>query len=187
MDAAVVMAGILAAVMVPMALLGATMHGPSSIQQRPTYDDLRFAGMHRQNAEPSCATASIATIVQMQFGVVLDEAQLWMEHLAQLDPERQKETLLNGLSLTDIAVLLDRHGYSVLAVRIGLMELARSQRPAIVHLERGGVVPYRHFAVFKGLQGTDVILLDPALGKRRVHISEFRRHWNGVAVFVVKP
>jgi uncharacterized protein len=186
MDAAVVMAGNLAAMMVPIALLGAPMHGPSSIQQRPTYDDLRFTGMHRQNAEPSCATASIATIVQLQFGVVLDEAQLWMEHLSQLDPERQRETLQNGLSLTDIARLLDRRGYAALAVRIGLVDLARIRRPAIVHLERGGIMSYRHFAVFKGLQGTDVILLDPALGKRRVHISEFRRYWNGVAVFVNK-
>lgn len=175
------------AIVAPIALLGGALQLPLPYQDRPTYDDLRFEGMKRQLAEPSCATASIATLVKSKFGTELDESELWFGYLAQLSPAMREQALEMGLSVADIARVLGQNGYVAHPVRIGLLELNRSGQPAIVHLERGGVAPLRHFVVFVGLSGTKVTLLDPAIGKRHIEIAEFRRQWEGVAIFVSKP
>jgi predicted double-glycine peptidase len=156
------------------------------IVNRPqsTFERLKFQGVSRQFAEPSCATASIATIIRLQYGETLDEAGLWLGYIATLSEARQRKAFADGLSIGDIDRILAENGFVAAAFRIDLLELDRAGRPAIVYLERSGVAPFRHFAVFDRLDGNTVQLLDPARGKRRIHISEFRRYWNGVAVFV---
>lgn len=149
-----------------------------------TFDDRRFAGVTRQAAEPSCATASIATLLQMRFGQSVDEGDLWLAYLATLEEERRRQALAEGLSVGDISRILSQLTYRTYAVRIELLDLVRTGEPAIVHLQRDGVSPFRHFAVFERLEGVTVVLRDPAYGTRRMHISAFLRYWSGVAVFV---
>ena len=36
---------------------------------------------------------------------------------------------------------------------------------------------------FEALDGVTVIVRDPTFGRRRMHVSEFRRYWSGVAIF----
>lgn len=157
---------------------------PSSSLPLRTFDEIRFEGVSRQSAEPSCATASIATLMQMRRGVHLSEAALWQEHLARLSDADLEITLANGLSIGDIRRILLRLGQPTDAVRISLLDLARTGEPAIVHLERRGAQPFRHFVVFEALEGTTVVLRDPAYGLRRIQIAAFMRHWTGVAVFL---
>ena len=93
-------------------------------------------------------------------------------------------TLANGLSIGDIRRILLRLGQPTDAVRISLLDLARTGEPAIVHLERRGAQPFRHFVVFEALEGTTVVLRDPAYGRRRIHVAAFMWHWTGAAVFL---
>lgn len=156
----------------------------ANVPDGATFDERRFAGVVRQVAEPSCATASIATLLQMRFGQTASEGDLWLAYLATLPEAKLAETLSKGLSVGDIVRVLDRLHYRASAVRIGLLDLARTGQPAIVHLRRDGANPFQHFAIFERLEGVTVVLRDPAYGVRRIHVSAFRRYWSGVAVFV---
>lgn len=153
-------------------------------EQRRTYEVVKFDGMARQIAEPSCGTASIVNLVAAQFGERLDEEELWFGYLASLPEDAQQSTMQQGLSIADMMRILDAKAYRAVPVRIGLFGLMQTGRPAIVLLESDGPVPLRHFAVFERIHGTDVILRDPAIGRRRLHIDAFRRQWKGIAVFV---
>jgi predicted double-glycine peptidase len=179
--------GNLAMIIPAIALLANVAGSPSfNAEQRRTYEAVRFEGIARQIAEPSCATASIVTLVAAQFGERLDEEELWFGYLASLPDAMQQLTIEQGLSIADIMRILDAKSYHAIPVRTDLLSLKGANRPAIVFLEREGPVPMRHFAVFEQIRGTDVILLDPAQGRRRLHIEEFRRHWKGIAIFVNK-
>lgn len=166
-------------------VLASTPTGHSyNTEQRQTFDQQRFEGMSRQIAEPSCATASIATILQVQFDVILNEAELWLGYVAQLSPNEQRIAFSNGLSIADIARILGELGYTSYAVRTDLQSMGITGSPAIIFMERGEPAPFRHFVVFVELAGTDVVIFDPAIGRRKMHINEFMRHWTGVAIFV---
>lgn len=157
---------------------------PTLPENRATFDELRFAGVVRQAADPSCGTASIVTLLRMRFGEAAPQGDLWLDYLATLPEDKRTQLLSQGLSIGDISRLLRRMNYRASAVRIGLFDLARTGEPAIVHLQRDGVSPFRHFAVFERLDGVTVVLRDPAYGTRRIHISAFLRYWSGIAVFV---
>lgn len=177
--------GHLASIIHAFALLADLSGGAKfNADQRRTYEAVRFDGIIRQIAEPSCATGSIVNLIAFQFDERLNEEELWFGYLALLPEAMQRLTIEKGLSVADIMRILDAKSYRGLPVRTDLFGLKDDGRPAIVYLERKGPMPLRHFAVFEQITGTDVILRDPAIGRRRLHIDAFRRQWTGTAIFV---
>jgi predicted double-glycine peptidase len=151
---------------------------------RVSWTDLRFEHVARQGLEPSCAAASLVTILNADFGESFDEFEVWSAYVLTLsEAERANATDL-GLSISDIVALAGGLGYRAFPVHIDLLDLESTDRPAIVYIERGGERSYRHFAVFAGLDGIWVNLRDPSLGNRRVRIETFMRQWKGHAVFI---
>lgn len=153
-------------------------------QGRVTWTDLRYHNIARQGLEPSCAAASVVTILNAQFGENLDELSVWAAYVRGLSEFERQKASEDGLSIADMVELVGGLGYRAYAVRIDLLALHQIDRPAIVYLERGGPQPYRHFLVFDGLDGNRAILRDPALGNRRVHVGSFMRQWQGHAIFI---
>lgn len=151
---------------------------------RITWTDLRYANVARQGLEPSCAAASVVTILNSQFGENLDEFQVWTAYVLSLSEAERAIASDQGLSIADIVELVEGLGYRAHPVRIDLLELDRVDHPAIVYIERDGQQAFRHFAVFDRLDGQRVVLLDPSLGNRRVTIETFMRQWQGHAIFI---
>lgn len=144
--------------------------------------------MERQGQEPSCAAASIVTLVNTAFGLQLKEGEVWLQYLKTLPLEEQELALDKGLSLFDISRIVEGLGFRAHVVSISLLDLDRVGQPAIVYLERGEPRPFRHLVVFDGIDGTRVKLRDPALGNRRIHVERFVEEWQGrYAVFITRP
>jgi predicted double-glycine peptidase len=152
---------------------------------RTTYEDLRFAGVERQGLEQGCAAASLVTILNGHFGETLDEMTVWNDYLATMSTAQQELALHDGLAISDIVAMSDRLDYRAVAVRIGLLDLAATGRPAILYLERSGVRDFRHFVVFRSMEGTRVHLLDSVLGNRRIRVEQLLREWRGQAIFIL--
>ena len=158
---------------------------PATAQvERRSFKDLQYEGVTAQVLEPSCATASIVTVLNTQFRANLDEGEVWANYLSTLSPEQQKIALEDGLSLADMGRVVEQLGYKAYIVRISLLDLMRVGRPAIVFMQREGPGAYRHFLVLDELDGNRVSLRDPALGKRREHVEIFMQAWQGLAVFI---
>lgn len=153
-------------------------------EHRVSYQELRFESVVRQSLETSCATASLATLLNTTFGERFDERKLWAAYVGALPDRERTMTLERGMSLTDIQRLAASLGYRAYVVKIPLLKLLKVGRPAIIYLERGGKQPFRHFAVVDGLVRDRVILRDPSLGVRRLRLEVFASQWRGHAVFV---
>ena len=169
------------------ALVLGTVAGASTAkadEDRVTWTELRYHDTARQGLEPSCAAASVVTILNAQFGESLDEFQVWAAYVQSLSETQRQKASEEGLSIADMVELVEGLGYRAYAVRIDLLALNQIDRPAIVYLERSGPLPYRHFLVFDGLDGNRAILRDPSLGNRRVQVGSFMRQWQGHAVFI---
>ena len=167
------------------AFIAAAATSAISEERRTTYEDLRFAGVERQGLEQGCAAASLVTILNGHFGETLDEMTVWNNYLATLPTAQQDLALNDGLAISDIVAMSERLGYRAYAVRIGLLDLAATGRPAILYLERSGVRDFRHFVVFRSMEGTRVHLLDSVLGNRRIRVEQLLREWPGQAIFIV--
>lgn len=151
---------------------------------RITWMDLRYANVARQGLEPSCAAASVVTILNSQFDEELDEFEVWTAYVLALNEAEQAVASDQGLSVADIVQLVAGLGYRAYPVEIDLLELDRVDHPAIVYIERDGAQAFRHFAVFDGIDGQRVLLRDPSLGNRRVGVETFMRQWTGYAIFI---
>ena len=70
------------------------------------------------------------------------------------------------------------------AVRLDAMGLIRAKRPALIYNERDDL---RHFVIFYGVTGDQVLLRDPAVGNRRIFVEQLVKIWKGgTALFLTK-
>lgn len=176
----------LSLLLAPALLAAGSPKSAPSHQRVASFDELRFVGMVRQGAEPSCGTGSIATILAVQFHVVVDEAGLWLSYLATLDELSREKVMGEGLSLRAMITILAGEGFAGTPMQIGIDDLRTTGRPAILYIERGKPAPFRHFVVLAGIEGSSAVILDPATGRRRMPVQELKRYWTGVAVMVEK-
>lgn len=158
---------------------------PADAKDRPTFQDLRFDGVTRQGAEPSCGTASLATLLHAEFGVDLDGEKLWIDYLGTLSKADFAKTLDLGLSMQDIVQVARSLGFQAVSGTIDLMGLHELRSPAILYTEsRGGPEPFRHFIVFMGLDGPYAKLRDPIFGNRKVRIEQLLKDWTGDVILI---
>src|SRR5262249_29960814 len=84
----------------------------------------------------------------------------------------------DGVSALDILQAASLYGLRGRGVKVELDDLEVLTIGAILHWE------FRHFVVFERLRRRSVDIVDPASGRRRVPIEEFRRAFTGVAVLL---
>ncbi|MEJ6007738.1 peptidase domain-containing ABC transporter [Paucibacter sp. AS339] len=120
-----------------------------------------------QSESSECALASLVMICSAH-GLHQDIADL----------RRRFPVSLKGASLQQLISHAAALGFSSRPLRLDLDELGELQTPCILHWD------LNHFVVLKKRVrgGRSALILDPAVGERRLSMSEISRHFTGVAL-----
>jgi ATP-binding cassette subfamily B protein RaxB len=98
-------------------------------------------------------------------------------HDVDLNGLRQRFALsLSGISLRNLMTLADQLDFSSRPLRVELAGLPRVQTPAILHWD------LNHFVVLRSISAKTAVIHDPALGVRKLPISELSKHFTGVVL-----
>lgn len=84
-----------------------------------------------------------------------------------------------GMTLHRLRECAVELGLECRAVRAELAELAQLRTPAILHWE------FDHFVVLKAVRNRRAIIVDPAVGARRIPLADVSRRFTGVALELV--
>lgn len=141
---------------------------------------LAFRRTVHQQYDFSCGSAAVATLLTYQYGRPTTEAAVFQQMYAT---GNQAQIRKEGFSLLDMKRYLDSLGYVADGVRVPLSTLIEIGVPAIALIADHG---YRHFVVVKGANATEVILGDPAVGRRVMSRRAFRAARIGNLFFVIR-
>jgi ATP-binding cassette, subfamily B, bacterial CvaB/MchF/RaxB len=83
---------------------------------------------------------------------------------------------LKGVTMAELVRMSAQLGLTARALRAEPQQLHRLQTPCILHWD------FNHFVVLDKVVGDVAVILDPALGERRVSLTELSRHFTGVAL-----
>jgi ATP-binding cassette subfamily B protein RaxB len=83
---------------------------------------------------------------------------------------------LKGATLKDVMRVAEQVGFAARPLRLELDEVAQLRTPAILHWD------LNHFVVLERIDGDAAVVHDPAVGVRRMAMSELSRHFTGVAL-----
>lgn len=85
----------------------------------------------------------------------------------------------NGTTLQRLIEIAGDLNFRTRALRLDLSQISRLARPCILHWD------LNHFVVLAELSSRHAVVLDPALGRRRLPISDLSEHFTGVALELV--
>ena len=139
----------------------------------------RLAATVHQQADFSCGSAAVATLLTYHYGQPTSEAAAFEEMFARGDAEKIRR---EGFSLLDIKQFLATRGFEADGFEVPLDTLDDAHVPAIVLITDNG---YNHFVVVKGLRAGRVLLGDPATGTRLVSRERFETLWKSRVLFVI--
>lgn len=98
-------------------------------------------------------------------------------HSIDLNGLRQKFALsIAGTNLRGLIEIADTLGLATRAIRIELEALASVRLPMIAHWN------LNHFVVVTEFSKNTVVIHDPAVGRRRISLDSFSKHFTGVAL-----
>ena len=121
--------------------------------------------MIRQTEAAECALACLAMVAGFH------------GHAVELTALRQRFSLsLKGATLARLIEMADALGLASRPLRLELGELGQLATPCILHWG------LNHFVVLKRVTGDRIELHDPAVGERRVRLSEVSRQFTGIAL-----
>src|SRR5262249_33988590 len=83
---------------------------------------------------------------------------------------------LSGTSLRNLMALADQLEFSSRPLRVELTALQQVQTPAILHWD------LNHFVVLRSVTAKTATIHDPALGLRKLPLSEVSKHFTGVVL-----
>ncbi|WP_297324172.1 peptidase domain-containing ABC transporter [Nitrosomonas sp.] len=131
---------------------------------------LNFSLSHRvpvilQTEAAECGLACLAMITGYH-GHRIDLATLRARHAVSL----RGSTLADLMKVAGLLKLTPR------PLRLDLEHLPELKLPCVLHWD------FNHFVVLTQVQGNRVILHDPAVGEREMPLSEFSKHFTGVAL-----
>lgn len=132
-----------------------------------SWKDLRDKGIVKQDLDYSCGAASIATLINQQYGQNVSEEKV-LDFMIQLGQEE------GMASFADMQAVLPHLGFRGEGFAVSFAQLARLRAPVIVYLS------YRsndHFSVLRGIDNDTVLLADPALGHVSLHRDQFLQAW----------
>jgi ATP-binding cassette, subfamily B, bacterial CvaB/MchF/RaxB len=118
-----------------------------------------------QSEEAECGLASLAMVMAFHG-----------KSLALPELRRRFGMSLRGATLKDLARIAAALSLTARPLRLELEELALLKTPAILHWD------LNHFVVLAEVTTKDVTIHDPAIGIRRLPMSEVSKHFTGVAM-----
>lgn len=129
-----------------------------------------------QKWDLSCGAATLATILNYQFGDPVSEREIATALIQRREyvanPSRVR--MQQGFSLLDLKRYVDQRGYEGIGYgRLRFQDLIE-QAPILVPLSLLG---YNHFVVFRGRRGDRVLIADPAWGNRTMRVERFAEAW----------
>ena len=159
--------------------LGSQLTGGTNIQTiLSSYSERRFLRTLKQQADFSCGSAALATLLTYHYARPSAERDVLTDMVAHGD-RAQIET--QGFSLLDMRNYLARQGLSSGGYRLTLDKIAEVRVPGIVLINHNG---YNHFVVLEGLHEGRVLLADPSVGTRAMDVATFEKEWNGVLFLI---
>ncbi len=141
--------------------------------------EARFRTTVPQQYDFSCGSAATATLLTYQYGLAVDEKQVFVTMYTRGDQAKIRK---EGFSLLDMRRYLQSRGFEADGFELPLEKLSEEGLPAIVLLNDRG---YRHFVVIKGLRNGRVLLGDPARGTRAMSRARFEALWDNRVLFVI--
>lgn len=128
---------------------------------------MRDAGIVKQHYDFSCGAASIATLLNRQYGLTYSEKEI----LELLSKEAQETW---EASFADMQKIMPSLGFRAEGYAVSFEQLQQLRAPVIVYLR------YRnndHFSVLYGIDGETVLLADPSLGHVSLSRTQFLDAW----------
>lgn len=177
-----VVAGLLMACAMPALAGGLDLRAPygASYTLRVTsLKEARFRTTVPQRYDFSCGSAATATLLSYQYGVPVNEEQVFVKMYTNGDQAKIRK---EGFSMLDMRRYLQSRGFEADGFELPLDKLSEEGVPAIVLLNDRG---YRHFVVVKGLRNGRVLLGDPARGTRAMPRARFEALWDNRVLFVI--
>ncbi len=98
------------------------------------------------------------------------------QHIGPTELKRRFGLSLTGASLKELVRIADEIGLASRPVRLELDELSMLRLPCVLHWD------LNHFVVLKSVGRGEIVIHDPAVGRRRVPMSEASRRFSGVAL-----
>lgn len=138
-----------------------------------TMQDLKFAGVVRQQFDFSCGSAALATLLGL-YGDRHGESATFRGMWSGGDHAQIRKL---GFSLLDMRRYLAARGRIANGYKVTLAQIEQAGVPGIAVVT---VKNYRHFVVVKGVRNGEVLIGDPALGLRVEPAAAFQKTWNGV-------
>ncbi|QEO96516.1 colicin V secretion/processing ATP-binding protein CvaB [Xanthomonas oryzae pv. oryzicola] len=112
-----------------------------------------------------CGLASLAMVASAH-GMQLDLPEL----------RRQFHLSLKGIRLNQLIEIAQTLGFSTRPLRLEMEQLDQLSLPCILHWD------LNHFVVLAKVGKSKATIFDPAIGERRLSLSEVSRHFTGVAL-----
>ena len=128
---------------------------------------MRDAGIVKQDYDFSCGAASIATLLNRQYGLTYSEKEI-LELLSKEAQETWKA------SFADMQKIMPSLGFRAEGYAVSFEQLQQLRAPVIVYLR------YRNndlFSVLYGIDGETVLLADPSLGHVSLSRTQFLDAW----------
>jgi hypothetical protein len=141
-------------------------------------NDEKFRNIIRQQTDFSCGAAAIATLLNYAYGVRATEYGVIDAMLRTSDPLEVSQRGFSLLDMKHFASEIDMRG---IGYKLSVDGLYNVQIPSIVLLSVDG---YEHFVVLKKATPAYAYVADPALGNRRIPMTEFAKSWNNI-IFVL--
>lgn len=158
--------------------IGGDSNGYYTVQVKSWWE-IPFRSVVHQEFDFSCGSAAVATLLTYHYSRPTDENVPFIKMWNEGNQEVIRKT---GFSMLDMKHYLQGLGYQVAGFRLDAQKLAALDQPVIALLDIKG---YKHFVVIKGTSAQEVLIGDPALGLRKMSMSDFTGAWNGIVLAIV--
>lgn len=138
--------------------------------------EMRRENVVVQKWDLSCGAAALTILLNFQHQDMVTEKEV-ATILMDREEYKKNPMLVNirqGFSLLDLKRYADGRGYEGIGYgKLTLDDLVQ-KAPIIVPVN---LIGYNHFVVFRGMQGSRVLVADPAWGNRTLLIKQFEDAW----------
>ncbi|MDR6189624.1 putative double-glycine peptidase [Agrobacterium pusense] len=128
-----------------------------------SWKELRDRLVVKQRFDMSCGAAALATVLSLYYNEKTDEADI-MDIIG----------LRDEYSFADLAYAAGEMGYKAVPISADFNILAQLKIPVVLFINNFGA---GHFTVFKGTDGQNVWLGDPAWGNTHLSKRDFLKRW----------
>ncbi len=143
---------------------------PLPISQSPHLPLLKFSrryGFIQQQSSSDCGAACLVMV-----------SQYWGKRLSLNTVRKLAQVDRMGASLDGLVIAAETLGYKALAVRASLNKVELHNNPWIAHWQAS------HYVVVWQVKDSNVLICDPAIGKRSLSRQEFEANWTGYALLL---